>query len=132
MRPSRRWLLIAGAAAALSGGGWLGRTSPRARAQDILQRVFGPEIAALQATAEFIDDYLADLSLPNKVKLCLVRMKDWLPLSDDSAAEERIVNAFARSSNAVRAAEIGEAFVYLGLNDPYESPCINPMTSHWL
>ncbi len=131
MRPSRRWILAAGAAV-LAGGGAVGASAGNGWIRSVLERAFGAEIAGAPAVEAFLADYAASLSLSGRAALRIAELRHRIGLRGAPETEVLVVTAFARTTNAVRVAEAGEALVYLGLGSPYEQPCRNPLSSHWL
>ncbi len=51
---------------------------------------------------------------------------------DADFPEDRVVMAFLRTTNVVRALETGEALVFVGFESPLAAPCQNTLSASWL
>ena len=106
----------------------------------IIREHFGSDIARNPEATAFIQDATA-LWVKNKTKTKqILRPNYWLlsAISENANAERAslesaIVQTFLRTTNVVQVYETGEEeLIYLGLIDPYEAPCSNPLSSHWV
>ena len=102
-----------------------------------LARSFGKSVADHPESTRFVDDFLVGYHhLANK-ETARSRLKNWaltfgLPLNSADELRAQIVPLFLTSTNVVRASETGEDLSYVGLFDPYTSPCTNQLGANWV
>ncbi len=108
--------------------------------QGILRDGFGDTIARAPEADVFVADFTRLWTDTNGPLERFGKRVTWMlgSLLPAARADERtnlaetVTFAFLRSTNAVRALETGEPLVYLGMPDPYASPCANPLGALWL
>lgn len=140
MRLTRRRTLLLGAAAgaaALGGAAirGVGRGGITAHALAIIDRVYGPDVAARDAAREFAqtyEDFVLDKGLSGLVLNAWYRLGlDHVPIMSNriAAIEASVIDKFATSTNVVLAYETGVPLVFVGLFQPYLSPCTNQLAA---
>ncbi len=118
---SRRNLLRGAAVAALLGAGWTylrPLRSARGDAEDILTRHFGADLVATETAQSFINDYTT--------------LRGWSrgplqPPPDIATMETPLLTSFLQSTTAYLHQQRGEPFIYLGLFDPFTTPCLSQL-----
>ncbi|MCG6904317.1 MAG: hypothetical protein LJE68_16715 [Rhodobacter sp.] len=137
---SRRRIIAGGMLAVLAG---LSIPLATRRIEDELRAIldanFGPAIADAPESALFIAD-VADVwnglntPLQRITRPTLWMLGPLLPIArrQRDALGENVVNLFLRATNVVRAHETGDDLQYVGIPDPYQNPCANPLSFAWL
>lgn len=135
---ARRWVLGGGAALAVVGG-VLGYRRIEDELHAIIAREFGGSIVDAPETGPFIADVAAVWrglapARDRALRPTLWTLAPLVPVlrRERENLSRNVVELFLRSTNMVRALETGEELAYLGLPDPYERPCANPLSSHWV
>lgn len=107
--------------------------------RDILRRSFGAQVAASPEAEPFIAEVAGFWRQVHSPTQQVLRPKYWaLARWYGGARDERrvlegnVVELFLRATNYVRHEEVGEELVYIGLPNPYESACSNPLSAQWL
>lgn len=118
---TRRNLLRGAGVAALLGGSWAvyqSMRTPRTDAEDILARHFGRDLVETEPARAFISDYTTLRGWPQT------------PLRSPpqiAAMEAPLLTSFLQSTNALMQLRRGDAFIYLGLFDPFTTPCLSQL-----
>ncbi|KMW60589.1 hypothetical protein AIOL_000751 [Candidatus Rhodobacter oscarellae] len=131
-----RFGLVAGVGAA---GAWIWSRSIEAELRSILRRNFASRIADAEGSTAFIDDFArlwrGRTSLHNQS----YRPRFWATAvwsqkaqREREAFEANVLAHYLRATNVIRADETDQDLIYLGMPNPYESPCSNPISSEWL
>lgn len=140
MKPTRRTFLISSGLAFIVGGAVITfGNGLRAWLNAQIEEDFGSEIAQDTETSIFLDDYLIHLERERSKETSLAkayfRLKPiFLPplLSAELEIRGHMLNAFLRSTNAVRVLETGEDLHYAGIFDPANNPCSNQLAAQAL
>jgi hypothetical protein len=120
LKLTRRIALGAGAAGV---GGWLMMRDPSIKDEidRILEKHFGKTIAASDAARAFRADAL-DRFAAGDARRTVAKL-------ERRGLEEQVVLAFLQSTTYQSHAQKGAGFHYLGMFDPYKSPCISRLVA---
>lgn len=119
MNRRRAVTVLLAAGAAVAGGFGAFRSGPERSIRRALADSFGPDLARAPDAVAFVQD----LAASGRVATAL---------DHTDRLRDQVATEFALATNAVRAAETGEALVYTGLFAPYTLTCFNPLSSHAL
>ena len=119
--------------AAAAAAGVLTTRMPHRQVRTALAEVFGQDVADAPAARGFIEQ-VADTGL--------AAFSDEIRGYHYAASRPRlfgrsrslvgdIADAFAKSSNVILAIETGVELEYYGPLDPYDQPCLNPLSAQW-
>ncbi len=137
MRLTRRRLLALMAATAVAGGGGVVLSTGFINwIQAQLASTFGTDIAARAAAAGFVDDFAGFVKGAEPYHAFRLRAyfrlnPPWVPLrtAKEARIKDQLLRQFVLSTNIVLVEETGADFSYLGLYDPYRTPCANPLAA---
>ncbi|MEM8632480.1 MAG: hypothetical protein AAGF74_14685 [Pseudomonadota bacterium] len=136
---SRRAAVVAILAAAA--GAYAFRRPPPSELQNIIADAFGNDVARAAPTQRFLADLLSLSGQNGAAGAAAARASVAVPgmahaseaeLDPEEELAELLLQAFAMSTNAVRAYETGEELSYDGLFKPYSAPCSNRLSAQWL
>lgn len=134
MRINRRTLILGAAAMLTAAAAAPGLMTTRRAFRRILAQNFAPDIVAHPETDRFLDSLIARLDWPEGVaeRVFWVRQFTGLSNIDPSQIDALVLTAFVKETTVVRAEEVGADMLFLGVANPLENPCNNPLSSMWL
>ncbi|WP_170784284.1 hypothetical protein [Ruegeria lacuscaerulensis] len=102
-------------------------------ALDVINRIYGPQIARQDAATEFAYAY-EEFVLEKGIEGKALDLGYWsglhrLPYAKDvlGKIDDSVIDKFATSTNVIRAAEDGLPLEFVALFEPYHTPCLNQL-----